>query len=424
MVDKDNQELQHLLEFINQCPFGLVKADAEGNIMLINAEATQLLLPLAFQSGKSLDNILDIIKFYDESFFQEIRSYKEDYGRMCSNRRIIVAITGTNSKVCLSFTIGKINQEIYQYSFKEVSNIIEYEEKMKSVVEANALQAGKLEMSSGILHDIGNAVTAFGSEIAKLQQELQWRELNDLKKLIKLFDGKSEKIDEALGPGKGKALLKFLHALNGSLNQRQTDISGISTQLYETTRHIQEILNIQRHYVKGKKKGERAPVKLRNIIEDALSIQERTLEKRGITITKDIPLDIPEISGDKTKLIQVVINILKNAGEAFDEVHDDREKEMSLALSVLENEPMIELLISDNAIGLEPQIGPKLLEKGNTSKNTGTGFGLYNCKQIIETHQGEIDISSEGPNLGAKVRLTFPLMEKDIHLFKKKAKAL
>ncbi|MEM7511658.1 MAG: hypothetical protein AAF388_12045, partial [Bacteroidota bacterium] len=196
MVEKDNQELQHLLEFINQCPFGLVKADAEGNIMLINAEATQLLLPLAFQSGKSLDNILDIIKFYDESFFQEIRSYKEDYGRMCSNRRIIVSITGTNSKVCLSFTIGKINQEIYQYSFKEVSNIIEYEEKMKNVVEANALQAGKLEMSSGILHDIWNAVTAFGSEIAKLQQELQWRELNDLKKLIKLFDGKSEKIDE------------------------------------------------------------------------------------------------------------------------------------------------------------------------------------------------------------------------------------
>lgn len=411
MSDKYKQELQNLLEFLNQCPFGVIKANMQGEILLLNAEATQLLLPLAFKANKDLNNILELIQFYDKRFHAEISGYDEEFGRICSNRRMIVNFLDTGDRVCLSFTISKINATILQYSFKEISNIIDFEEEVKSVVEANALQAGKLEMSSGILHDIGNAVTAFGSEIAKLQQELQWRELNDLQKLIKLFEGKSDKIDEALGKGKGNALQKFLHALNNSFGQRQSEIGNITNQLYETTRHIQDILNIQRHYVKGKSKGERLPVKLRNIIDDALAIQGRSLEKRGISINRDIPLNIPDISGDKTKLIQVLINILKNTGEAFDEIEDERARKMDLKLAIAEDQNMIELTVSDNAIGFESHLGPSLLEKGNTSKSTGTGFGLYNCKQIMETHQGEIKISSQGPGLGATVCLSFPLME-------------
>jgi sensor histidine kinase regulating citrate/malate metabolism len=48
---------------------------------------------------------------------------------------------------------------------------------------------------------------------------------------------------------------------------------------------------------------------------------------------------------------------------------------------------LVILNLTDNAHGFPPEKGSSLMEKGNTSKKSGSGFGLYNCKQIIESHK-------------------------------------
>jgi signal transduction histidine kinase len=199
-----------------------------------------------------------------------------------------------------------------------------------------------------------------------------------------------------------------MRAVKSSLSQKNELLQEGSTKLYESTSHIQDVLNIQRHYVKDKNKGKRELISLLAVLEDALAIQAGIITKRDIQLTKNFDSKIPKIEGDHTRLIQVVINGLKNSIEAFDGFTQSEERNIMTTLKNLEEEKLILLEITDNAAGFPPEMGAKLFERGRTTKESGTGFGLYNCKQIIESHHGEIYITSPGPNKGACLSIKLP----------------
>jgi signal transduction histidine kinase len=258
------------------------------------------------------------------------------------------------------------------------------------------------------LHDIGNAITAFGTEVANLKNALEWREIKDLAKLHKLFESNINPLDAALGQGKGSALTKFLEAVNKSLTQKNERLQEGADKLYENTSHIQDVLNIQRHYVKDKTKIGRESISLMAVINDALAIQAGSIAKRSIKLEKNISRNIPNIEGDKTRLIQVVINILKNSIEAFESDVNREGKRIEISLSKDDDEKMLIIAVADNGDGFNQELGERLFQKGQTTKQSGSGFGLYNCEQIISSHQGKISISSEGVNKGAIVLVKLP----------------
>ncbi len=408
MRTESEKEFHALVDFLNQCPFGIIKADQNGQIMMQNAAASQILIPFCMQSGCSTTDIFAILKDLKPEWLERIKNFKNNFGIIFENERVSLNFPGQSESIYLAFSVIRINEAVYQYAFNDISARVKVEEELSAIAETKALEAGKLEMATGVLHDIGNAVTSFGTDVARLQAKAEGKEKTELSKLEGLFEKKIDALDTALGRGKGAALKKFLSALRKSLEFREGDILTVINKLYQTTSHIQDILNIQRSYVKGKTKGERAAFKLSTVIEDAMSIHEQSLVKRGVEISRNIPLDNPPIKGDKTKLIQVLINAFKNSAEAYDELKEDRHKQLIIDLSIDRESEMVVLSIKDNAIGFEPSLSEKLLEKGNTHKKTGTGFGLYNCKQIIETHQGALSITSKGPGTGAEFIIKLP----------------
>lgn len=408
MRSEAEQEIHALVEFLNQCPFGIIKSDRNGLVTMQNAAASQILIPFCLSTGCSSTNVFEILKSLQPQWLNRIKNFKNRFGSIIENERVSINFTGQSEKVYLAFTVIRINEDVYQYAFNDISARVKIEDELNTTAESKALEAGKLEMATGVLHDIGNAVTSFGTDVARLQAKVEGKEKSELQKLEGLFTKQNQALDTALGKGKGAALTKFIGALRNSLTFRENEITGILSKLYQTTSHIQEILNIQRSYVKGKTKGEREPFKLSAVIDDALSIHEQSFVKRDVLITKNIPLDNPPIKGDKTKLIQVLINAFKNSAEAFDELKDDRQKTLHIQLKKEADNSMVVLSITDNAIGFDPSLSQQLLEKGNTHKKTGTGFGLYNCKQIIETHQGQISITSNGAGEGAAFIIKIP----------------
>ncbi|UAM98737.1 HAMP domain-containing histidine kinase [Polaribacter litorisediminis] len=408
MRNQNEQEIYDLVEFLNQCPLGIIKADHKGQIVMQNAMASQILMPFCLFKGCSNIDIFAILKEMKPEWLHRIKDFKDSFGDIINNERVAINFPNQKDAVYLNFNVIRINETTYQYAFNDISARVKTEEELNSLSKEKAIESGKLEMAVGVLHDIGNAATAFGTDVARLQNKLEGKEKDELLKLEGLFEKQSKSLDAALGAGKGAALKNFISVLRKSLIHRETESSELVKKLYFTTSHIQEILNIQRSYVKGKTKGERAPFKLSSIIDDALRIQERGLLKRDVKITKYIPLDTPPIKGDKTKLVQVLINAFKNCAEAFDEVKDHREKKLHIELRTESSNHMVVLLIKDNANGFDPNLSEELLEKGNSHKKTGTGFGLYNSKQIIETHQGAISITSKGIGTGAEFLIKLP----------------
>ncbi|RMG74913.1 MAG: hypothetical protein D6722_01850, partial [Bacteroidetes bacterium] len=354
---------QALVEFINQCPFGLIQTDKNGKVLMVNAFASQLLFPVAILHGQSLENCWDLLEEIAPELRARVLTYEPNYGPVCENERVGIPLPEPTPTLYLSFSIIRLGADSYQVAFKDVNNTVKAEEEAKAATAEAATQAGKAEMASGILHDIGNAVTAFGSHTAKLHAMGNWDEIASLTRLKSLFEAKETAIEQALGAGKGAALLKFVGAIEAGLIQRQQAVQGIGQQLLEVTSHIQDILNIQRHYVKGREAGTRSPIRLISLLEDALVIVGRSFEKRRVTITQEVPYHLPEFSGDRTKLIQVLINLFKNAAEAFDEVQDERDRRLHISGQVVESDGELELVIKDNAIGAAPESLEQLFAK-------------------------------------------------------------
>lgn len=106
-----------------------------------------------------------------------------------------------------------------------------------------------------------------------------------------------------------------------------------------------------------------------------------------IEYTSKIDSSIHQITGDKTKLQEVFLNLLKNAYEAIS-------PDGSIFLTATQHDEDIEILIKDTGCGISEEQLPTVFEPFVTYKKDGNGLGLSICKRIIEAHGGEITVTS------------------------------
>jgi signal transduction histidine kinase len=147
---------------------------------------------------------------------------------------------------------------------------------------------------------------------------------------------------------------------------------------------------------------------MNELIEDAIAMNAGGFEKRGIMIHRDISRDIPRISGDRTKLIRVFLNLFKNACEAFDVCERKTDRIIDISIESL-NQSRIRVIISDNAIGFDSDQGKHIFEDGFSTKKRDSGMGLSQCQSIIESHKGEIRLESSGKNQGTQSIIELPV---------------
>jgi len=93
---------------------------------------------------------------------------------------------------------------------------------------------------------------------------------------------------------------------------------------------------------------------------------------------------------DRTQLIRVVTNLVKNAIQAVPEVTSPR-----ILVSVAKEGDMVKISVADNGIGIEPDHEDKIFEPKFTTKTSGMGLGLGMVKNIVETYKGSINFTSQ-----------------------------
>ncbi len=114
---------------------------------------------------------------------------------------------------------------------------------------------------------------------------------------------------------KAGAVVKMLSGIEQTQRSVRDEINKSITEQFQIIANIQEILDIQRQYISGYESQERKPVNLRNIVNDSLAMLFTAIDKKAIIVDSDIPAELPLIKGDRTKLMQVILNILKNSIE-------------------------------------------------------------------------------------------------------------
>jgi PAS domain S-box-containing protein len=268
-----------------------------------------------------------------------------------------------------------------------------------------AVAQGKFEIASDVMHDIGNAVVGFGSYLTRIRRVQEQDKMENLISLTRFFEENKPAMATAIGEAKAGAVIKMLAGIALGTRSNQEEVAKSITEQLNIITHIQEILNIQRQYITGQGSKERQPVNLRHVVNDSLSMVFASIDKMAIGVSLEMPQDLPIIKGDRTKLMQAILNILKNSIEAIDR----NAEEKSISLNAFTKPGQLVIQIKDSGAGFDQSICSRLFTRGFSTKTSGSGFGLYNCRSIIESHDGTIDISSEGPGKGSVTTIGFKL---------------
>lgn len=405
-------QVQKMLSIIYQIPIGLIEADADGSINAMNAKSVQLLMPLFHVHGLRGDNINELLKIIAPDVLNAVQDCPLPSGNVLRQLRQEISFStpyGANNNLCFLFTVDKLDAHHFTYVFDDITDLYHKEKELNQMIEDNAIeQLNKFEIASGLLHDIGNAVVGFGSYITKIKRSIEQK--NDITTLqnLKTFVEKSQpELQAALGAKKSQAMVDLLSGVIDNQEQNLAEVKNSITDQLKIVSHIQEILNIQRQYVKGHY-IERASISVRDLINDAISMMSNALEKREVLIKLHITADVGNIKGDRTKLMQVFLNLLKNAADAILLSEDlAQHKEISIAAGKMKE--VVKIVIKDSGRGFDAETGAKLFTRGFTTKPQGTGLGLANCKTIIEGHNGQIYLNSPGLNKGTTATVTFNL---------------
>ena len=105
---------------------------------------------------------------------------------------------------------------------------------------------------------------------------------------------------------------------------------------------------------------------------------------------------------DRTQLIRVITNLVKNAIQAIPEVEAPR-----ILVSVSSENENVKISVADNGVGIHDDFNDKIFEPKFTTKSSGMGLGLGMVKNIMETYKGSVDFTSQ-PGKGTVFTVLFP----------------
>ena len=137
----------------------------------------------------------------------------------------------------------------------------------------------------------------------------------------------------------------------------------------------------------------RVPVDINELIRQVLILVRDEQLKCQVSTTTALTRPLPEVTGDRVQLQQVVLNLVKNAIEAMSSV-TDRERVLRVKTEIDESGGVL-VSIEDTGTGIDPKHIDRIFNSLFTTKSQGMGLGLAICKTIIEAHDGRIWVLSD-----------------------------
>jgi PAS domain S-box-containing protein len=176
----------------------------------------------------------------------------------------------------------------------------------------------------------------------------------------------------------------------------------------EQARLIEDLLDVSR-IVSGKVRLDVQETDLSVVVQQAVDSVRPSAEAKGIRLRQIIDPSICSVSGDPSRLQQVVWNLLSNAVK-----FTPKGGKVDVILQRVNSH--IEIGVSDSGIGIEAEFLPHLFERfrqadsSTTRAHSGLGLGLSIVKQLVELHGGTVSAQSRGENLGATFIVSLPLI--------------
>ena len=285
-----------------------------------------------------------------------------------------------------------------------VVGIAEEITEQKRLIELSRL-SGMAEVATGVLHNVGNVLNSINVSTTIVADRLQASRVGQLSEVARLFKENTPNIGEFLTDDpKGQRLLPYLDKLSEHLVQERDELCTELEGLVEHVGHVKEIVAMQQTYARTS--GVLEIVAFHSLIEDALRMTQSEMDRHGVQLRKEIEA-VPMITTDRHKVLQILLNLLRNAKDAV-KAGLTMPREITVRVDSIGTEG-VRFQLMDNGVGIPTDNLARIFVHGFTTKKEGHGFGLHSGALAAQQLGGSLSAKSGGLGCGATFTLELPL---------------
>ena len=266
-------------------------------------------------------------------------------------------------------------------------------------------RAGMAEVATGVLHNVGNVLNSVNVSTTLALERLQGSKLSNLPRVAALLKENEAKLGQYLTQDpKGRQLPGYVVSLAEVVTEDQKFVLAELNVLRTHIDHIKDIVAMQQDY--SKVSGVVETVRVADLVEDAIRLNTGTLSRHGVQVRKEFA-PVPDITVEKPKVLQVLINLIRNAKYALDESQRP-DKWITLKIAPA-GEGRVQIQVIDNGVGIAPENFTRIFAHGFTTRKDGHGFGLHSGALAAQELGGSLLGRSDGLGKGAVFTLELPL---------------
>ena len=271
----------------------------------------------------------------------------------------------------------------------------------ENLIEASR-QAGKAEIAIGVLHNVGNVMNSVNVSTTMLRQDFSKKLVERLNATVELLcEHESDLSCFFKNDARAKHFLPFLKQLSGETEKMTGDFDTLISHI----EHVKEVVEAQQVF--ATKRTVAIDVDPVSIVESAIQINEDLYREHGIEIKCEFE-EIGILKIDRSKLLQTLVNIVKNAALSIVDSHNDMKL---VTIRVGELDGKLQISVKDTGIGISTENMDRIFQHGFSTRRDrgGHGFGLHHSANAINEIGGRLSVESPGEMQGATFTVQLPM---------------
>jgi signal transduction histidine kinase len=264
-------------------------------------------------------------------------------------------------------------------------------------------RGGMAEIAANVLHNVGNALNSVNVSISLVMDGTKNSKIASLARVVALLQEHAHDLGPFITTDpQGKQLPGYLAQLSEHLLTDQEATVREVGLLQENINHIKQIVAMQQNYAKVF--GVKEVVDIKGLVEDSLRMNAGALIRHGVQIVREFG-DVPPMNVDKNKILQILVNLVRNAKYACDESGRDDKR---VTIRVARDDGRLRLSVTDNGVGISAENLTRIFSHGFTTRKGGHGFGLHGAALAAKDMGGVLNVHSDGLGQGATFTLELP----------------
>ncbi len=421
-LERERSRYQELVENANSI---ILRWDGEGRITYFNEFAEKVfgfqrdeilgkhvvgtIVPVTESGGRDLRPLMDdICKAPTAYEYNENENMRKDGSRLWvawTNKIFIDEKSHEREALSIGTDITAMRETRVQLQrAKESAELAHGKLKQaQSELVSQARRAGMAEATTSALHNVGNVLTSVitSAEVihrcATDTKLVKYSEANQM-----LRDHSNQKVEFISTDPRGETLLDYYLELEAVLQSENKEIIHSAERLIDKINIIREAIEAQQAFSGLGVETEELDVN--RVLKDSIVIQDELIHSHSVVVERRFRAMLL-IKVNRTKLLQVFLNLIKSSCEALLSTASDTRR---LVISTTLSDDAIHIQFSDNGSGIEEDDLGRVFDKGYSRKGEGTGLGLHSCNEFVREMGGWMRAESQGAGKGATFTASLP----------------